>query len=173
MRRPARRAQSLMALALIAPAAVAGCTSGGSSDTAALVADYATVDDQYRQIQTGLSLPKGVSYPAHMPDSGGRYVTGAGTVTAQNYWFCAWLWTYLGEIPAARGQSRQAVQQLLKYPRMDAYTNGLDAKGRGSVDTAIQAAGQGTTPNVRTFARTSCGGPFYGQAHGAASVQTD
>ncbi|MDQ1646740.1 MAG: hypothetical protein QOJ50_2924 [Cryptosporangiaceae bacterium] len=172
MRRPARRAQSVLALALVVPAALAGCTSGGgSSDTAALVADYATVDSQYHQIQTGLDLPKGVSYPAHMPGGGGRYVAGAGTVAAQNYWFCAWLWTYLEEIPAARGQSRQAVQELPKYAQMDAYTGGLDARGRGSVDAAIQAAQQGTTPDVRTFAQTSCGGPFYGQARGTASVR--
>lgn len=129
---------------------------------AALASDYAIADDQYHRIQVGLALPDGVSFPAHLPNTSEHYPANAGTVTAQNYWLCAWLGAYL-----TKKQSRQALGHLPEYVRMDAYSKALDARGRSTVDTVIRDARKGSTKAVATFTRNSCGGPFYGHAHPA------
>ena len=103
-----------------------------------------------------------------MPKTSDHYAPGSGVITAQNYWLCAWLWTYLDGAPSSEGQSKEAVQQLPKYRRMDAYTKGLDAQGRNAVDVAIQGAHKGVKTTVIAFAQTTCGGPFYGRAHPGA-----
>jgi hypothetical protein len=153
-----RRVPFLLALSLAFALCLAGCgtapASGGAnpgvqpmaSATAAQpsgaspsapVADYATADNQYRQIQVGLNLPKGVTFPDHMPKTSDRYATEAGIITAQNYWFCAWLGAYLS------GQSQEAIREVPKYTRMDAYTKALDSRGRAAVDVAIQGVQKG------------------------------
>lgn len=166
MRRRAPIALSLLLLALST-----GCASGASPvpkapgaasapEQAALAADYSTVDNQYRQIRIGLVLPDGVNFPEHLRNTSAHYPLDAGTVTAQNYWLCAWLQAYLNGTPSARKPS----EQLPKYVRMDAYTKALDARGRSAVDTALRDARNGAKKTVAAFTQASCGGPFYGHA---------
>jgi hypothetical protein len=176
MRRWAPIALSLLALA-------AGCGTAGTTTTspagavpgapttsaapAAPATDYAAADALYRQMRPGLNLPSGVTFPEHLPPAGDQYQANAGLVTAQNYWLCAWLWRYLDSASAAKSQSQAAVAELVKYDRMDAYTKALDNRGRQAVDAAIKAAQSGSRQNVESFTQSSCGGPFFGQAHPA------
>jgi hypothetical protein len=146
-----------------APAAAATSAAAVPVEDHRNVEDYSSMDTQYRQIQVGLNLPAGVTFPAHLPDTAGRYATEAGIVAAQNFWLCAWLWAYVDGTPT--GQRAEAVHELPKYARMDAYTKALDASGRAAVDGTIQAVRKGSTNAVGSFARASCGGPFYGQSH--------
>jgi hypothetical protein len=147
-------------------AATAAATTGAASTGAAGPAsDYAAADALYRQMRPGLNLPPGVTFPEHLPQAGDRYQPNAGLVTAQNYWLCAWLWSYLDSAPAAKSQAQAAAVELVKYDRMDAYTKALDNGGRQSVDNAIRAAQSGSRQTVQSFAQTSCSGPFFGQSH--------
>lgn len=157
-----------IALSLLLLALSTGCGTGAGAATpvhAALAADYSTADNQYRQLQIGLTLPKDVSFPEHLPKTGDHYPLDAGTVTAQNYWLCAWLRSYLTSTPSANDQPHQALQQLPTYIRMEAYTKALDARGRSVVDTVIRDAHKGAKKSVTEFTQASCGGPFYGRAH--------
>lgn len=158
------------ALCLLLPV-LAGCggsasptprTTTTATPAAALASDYTSADDQYRRIQIGLALPEGVTFPAHLPKTSDHYPPDAGTVTAQNYWLCAWLGAYL-----TKNKSQRALGHLPEYVRMDAYAKALDARGRSTVDAVIRDAHKGSTKAVATFTRNTCGGPFYGQAHPA------
>jgi len=131
---------------------VAGPTTGAPPDT-----DYSTVDSQYRGIQVGLNLPPGKTFPAHLPSSASAYPSNAGTVMAQNYWFCSWLRAWLAGTSGA-------ADELPKYTRMDAYTKGLDDHGRATVDGALTAIHDKKRSSVTGFVNASCGGPFYSQA---------
>jgi len=53
---------------------------------------------------------------------------------------------------------------------MDAYTKALDTQGRRAVDGAITAAQHGVRKTVESFTKSTCGGPFYRQAHAGASA---
>jgi hypothetical protein len=161
------RRRPLIVVPLLLLAAVAGCGTAASSPppgaanpppAAAPSVDYSTVDTQYRQIQVGLNLPPGVTFPAHLIQTGTGYESDAGRVAAQNFWFCAWLWAYLD------GRSG-AGQQVPKFTRMDAYTKALDARGRATVDAAVQGVAKHDKTAVTTFVKASCGGPFYGSSH--------
>ena len=130
--------------------------------------DYATADALYRQMMPGLNLPTGVTFPDHMPDSGGQYQSNAGLVTAQNFWLCAWVFNYL-DSGATKPQTQAATGELVKYSAMDAYTKALDSRGRQAVDAAVKAAQAGNKASVQSFAQSSCGGPFYGKAKPAGN----
>jgi hypothetical protein len=143
--------------------AASGPTPGGGANqppppAAVPSTDYSTVDNQYRGIQFGLNLPPGVTFPAHLAQSGTGYESNAGTVAAQNFWFCAWLWAYLD------GKSG-AAQQVPKFVRMDAYTKALDDRGRAAIDTVVHGVAKGDKAPVTGFVKASCGGPFYGSSH--------
>src|SRR5690349_5178821 len=102
------------------PADAAPATTGPATD-------YTAADALYRQMMPGLNLPPGVSFPAHLPESGGQYQANVGLVTAQNFWLCSWLWRYLDTVTA---DAQAAVKNLVLYSRMDAYTKALDARGQ-------------------------------------------
>jgi hypothetical protein len=172
------RRWALTTMTVLALGTVAGCGGGATDGNTAIapetgrpvatgaappVADYTAADQQYRDLQHGLNMPTGVVFPPHLPEHTGPYTTSTGLITAQNYWFCAWLWSYV-DSAANAGRSSAAGDQLAKYVRMDAYTKGLDASGRSTVDGVLQAARTGGRKRVTAFTQGSCGGPFYGRA---------
>jgi hypothetical protein len=173
MRRWAPIALSL--LVLTAGCGTAGTPAGNPApgNTAAAPAstapatDYTTADALYRQMMPGLNLPPGVSFPAHLPDSGGRYQADAGLVTAQNFWLCSWLWRYLDTASTSKTDAQAAVKNLALYNRMDAYTKALDGHGQQAVDGAVRAAQSGDRQAVQTFTQSTCAGPFFSQSHAA------
>jgi hypothetical protein len=169
MSRRTRRTGRLVFAGTMLALALAGC--GGKPDTAdataALTADYGTIDAEYQQAQAQLDLPSGVKFPAHLPKTGDRYVPGSGANAAQNFWLCAWLRDYVAAAPADQARAQKAVAQLPRYTTMTAYTTGLRPEGRALVDAAIQGAQHGTKDAPGTFVQNTCGGPFYSQAGGS------
>ncbi len=151
---------------LLAPALTAAACSSHPApaprtyQSPTALSGYAAADAQYRQLQKGLSLPRGVRFPAHLLRTSDQYPSDAGTVAAQNYWLCAWLRASL-----TAPQHAKALRQLPNYVRMDAYTKALDPKGRTTVTTTLYAAAKGSTKPVAAFTKTTCGGPFYTQAN--------
>jgi hypothetical protein len=177
MRRWAPIALSLLVLAAAgcgtsnAPAGSPGGQPHGNTAPApastAPPTDYTAADALYRQMMPGLNLPPGVSFPAHLPQSGGQYQANAGLVTAQNFWLCSWLWRYLDTASTAKTDAQAAVKNLVLYNRMDAYTKALDARGRQAVDNAVRAAQSGARQTVTSFTQSTCAGPFFSQSHAA------
>jgi len=47
---------------------------------------------------------------------------------------------------------------------VDAYTKGLDPRGRAAVDAAVHGVHTGSRPPVTAFTQGTCGGPFYGRS---------
>jgi hypothetical protein len=155
-----------------APAPASAAAATGATTTGTATTDYTAADALYRQMMPGLNLPPGVSFPAHLPESDGRYQANLGLVTAQNFWLCSWLWRYLDTAPMARASvqtadAQAAVKNLLLYNRMDAYTKALDARGQQAVDHAVKAAQSGDRQTVTSFTQSTCAGPFFSQSHAA------
>lgn len=155
-------------LAGVTAAGVAGCAADPvaptTPSTTALTADYAAVDGEYQAAKAELTLPEGISFPGHLPDTGDHYPPGMGTTAAQTFWLCSWLRDYLDSPPSARARASAAATQLKKFKDMNAYTDGLEAGGRSAVDAAIAGAESGRKQDPGEFVERTCGGPFYSLA---------
>lgn len=163
MGRPARLALPLLIAVGASVLGVAGCSTAADTP-AALSADYSSVDGEYQTARADLTLPTGVAFPGHLPDTGDHYPPGMGTNSAQTFWLCAWLRDYLDSPPTDQDRAKAAAAQLPKFKDMDAYTKGLGADGRKQVDMAIQGAQSGDKQKPGTFTEQTCGGPFYSLA---------
>jgi hypothetical protein len=146
--------------------AVAGCGKVNQSPETppALSAPYSTVDGEYQQARSQLTLPPGVAYPEHLPNTAEHYVPGSGANQAQNFWLCAWLREYLAAPAADATRTQKAVGELARYTALSAYTAGLQPEGRALVDAAIQGARKGDRGPADSLVKSTCGGPFYSQA---------
>ena len=161
--------RAVRVLPLVLVLAMAGCGGGGKpGPPSELSANYTTVDGEYQQARSQLDLPAGVAFPDHLPNTAEHYLPGSGANQAQNFWLCAWLRDYLDAPPADAARTRKAVGQLPRYTAMSAYTAGLRPEGRALVDAAIQGAQRGDKQAAGKFVESTCGGPFYSRASGAA-----